>query len=342
MVKINLHRAKLFDAFNSIIDNGVLTEGMYLRKLEAEVERRYGMHAIAYNSAGTGLFATLLALKLPARARVAVSVNTFYATGAMIREAGYTPVLIDADSLDFCMSVHDLQDVHKTFALDAVVLTHVGGSLARRYEELAKFCRQNKLPLVEDAAHAFGTGVFTGRVAGKLGTAAIFSFYPTKAVPAGDGGMIVTKDAELAETLRRLRNYGKHKDLTGVIRYDRGFNFRMDEWTAAVAFFQVERLNEILNLRTEAAMALRPIVKPLLDDPETNWYKYIAPASFPAFKTTGKVYARTDQLPAALGLVATRRFPQAELIADSHICLPIDEGLYQGYSTDHIEEWLRK
>lgn len=175
-----------------------------------------------------------------------------------------------------------------------------------------------------------------------MGDAAVFSFYPTKSVPVGEGGMVITRSKALARDLAMFRNYGKYKDEGAtVIRYTgNGFNFRMDEWTAAVACHQMERLSDILDLRRADAEALSKVVAPLVTWDETNWYKFIVDSSFPAKKQTGKVYAHTDQAHTILALNGKKRFKNADLVASKHICLPIGEWMYSGMSSGDIEQYL--
>jgi dTDP-4-amino-4,6-dideoxygalactose transaminase len=176
----------------------------------------------------------------------------------------------------------------------------------------------------------------------------VFSLYPTKAMPAGEGGLIVTHDAAYAERLREFRSYGKYVE-NGVIRYRAtGFNFRMDEWTAAICYFQMQRRQEILELRQACADRLKRIIRPMLSaDPGfTNWYKYPVRRSeangMGITRMTGKIYSRADQLRTALGLKHTLLpLANSEWVADNHVCIPLDENLYADMSDDQILAYLR-
>lgn len=343
MTVLNVDRAELHRAWDEIAESGFYTEGKYVRLFEEQVERLYGMHAVAVNSCGSGLFA-LYRQFTPGQA--IVPVNTFFATGAMAREAGHGIRLADCGAEDFSMSLESMIAA-MTSEISMVVLTHVGGWLAKDYKLISDFCRARGLPLIEDAAHVFGTNI-SGLRAGSLGTAAVFSLYPTKAVPVGEGGVIVTKDALLAQALREFRNYGKFKMGDGPIQYwtgrMSGFNLRMDEWTAAVAWLQTRRIHDILFARHQAARALMNLVAPHPFVPKSdwaewnNWYKYPVEASFPAKKTTGKIYQLSDQLPAALGMGG--HYPNAEKLAQQHICLPIDEHMFAGMNSVDIEHYM--
>ena len=226
-----------------------------------------------------------------------------------------------------------------------VILTHIGGGLSKGYSRIAGWCKRNNVILLEDAAHALCTGGNTmGQRrprAGMFGEAAVFSLYPTKAVPAGEGGVIVTRDAAYAEKMRAFRNYGKFRLPSGKLAYKgEGFNFRMDEWTAAVAYLQMTRRREIIERREEAAYKLSKVVGPMIKwgPGESNWYKFIVSADFPAKRTTGKVFDFSDQLTQSMRMPGY--FQSALWVSDHHICLPIEEGLYDGMSTGEIEQWL--
>ena len=222
-----------------------------------------------------------------------------------------------------------------------VILTHVGGGIAHDYAGVAKWCRRHGAFLLEDAAHALGTGSSSDLcdlAAGTLGDAAVFSMYATKAVPIGEGGIVTSKDRGLITDIREFRNYGKYEK-GGVINYTgQGFNLRMSEWQAAVGFLQMQRLDQILAARADCAEKLSWLVAPMVEWRSTNWYKYIVSAAYPAQRLAGQVYARSDQLTTSMNLPGV--YPNAEWIAANHKCLPIDEGLYEGMSPAEIEAYL--
>lgn len=326
-----LNMQALLTLWGQAAESGMWTEGRFVRSFEDKVSDLYQQRAVAFNSAGTALYSVIRVMGLT---RVIAPTNTFWATVGMAQEAGCQVTLADCGP-DLSLSLEAVKAAYDG-TQQAVILTHVGGGIAQDYAAIAQWCDEYGLHLIEDAAHAFG---LTDPLApGSLGVAAVFSFYPTKAVPVGEGGMVICRDPEMATALSVFRNYGKYKE-GGVIKYQgTGFNFRMDEWTAAVGCYQLDRLPELLTLRAQDAEVLTQIVKPLVSWQATNWYKFIAPSSFPAKKQVGKVYARTDQCHHILGLSG---FPVAEAMSDAHICLPIGEGMYADMSTDQVESYLR-
>lgn len=343
MPKLGVDWAELQACWERIRDSGMFTEGYYVRALEEQISEWCGLQAVVMNSAGTGLYAMLRCSDMfDSAGTVAVQNNTFYATGAMVRECKRDIQLVDCRKDDFAMDIKALPK----FPLGAVILTHVGGGLAQDYLDLSMYCRQKDITFFEDAAHAFGVGE-EGYTAGWLSDGAVFSLYPTKAIPAGEGGVIVTRHALFADRLREFRNYGKYKNGDGIIKYRAsGFNFRMDEWTAAIAYLQFKRRKEILELRNEAAARLSKLIPPMIFSlGASNWYKYPVSArqakEMGIKKYTGKIYQRSDQLVAALGLSRQGAFPNSQWIADNHVCLPLDEGMYAGMSPDKILDYLR-
>ena len=119
------------------------------------------------------------------------------------------------------------------------MLVHIGGHIAFEVERIAEYCRANGIFLLEDCAHAHGAS-WNGRRPGSWGDAGVYSFYATKTISTGEGGMLVSNDDDLLEHARAFRNYGKPDH--GV----EGLNLRMSEFTAAIGLVQTERLDEIV------------------------------------------------------------------------------------------------
>ena len=119
-----------------------------------------------------------------------VPANTFFATAAAVLQAGGRPVFADVDPATFALSPATVEAA-LTPATAAVVLVHIGGLITPEVDALRRLCGERGIPLVEDAAHAHGSS-YDGRFAGSFGLAAAFSFYPTKVVTSGEGGMVLT------------------------------------------------------------------------------------------------------------------------------------------------------
>ena len=161
--------------------------------------------ARAIANGGAGILAILDYLDVRGR-DVIVPANTFWATPQAVKKAGGRVIYADCNREDLCLSLEDLQR-KVTPKTKAVILVHIGGHLAFQAEEIAAFCREREIALVEDCAHVHG-GWWNGKTGGHFGFAGAYSFYATKTMPLGEGGMVVSRDAgvlELAGAVPQLR-----------------------------------------------------------------------------------------------------------------------------------------
>src|SRR5918911_1089034 len=172
--------------------------------------------------------------------------NTFMATPLAIRRAGGAVAFVDCNRDDLCMSFADFEAKVARHRPRAAVVVHIGGHIAFEVEAIAELCRAEGIFLVEDCAHAHGAS-WHGRRPGSWGDAGVWSFYATKTVSTGEGGMLVSRDPDLLEFARAFRNYGKPEYAV------QGLNFRMNEFTAAIGIVQVDRLPDIVAWKNEAA-----------------------------------------------------------------------------------------
>lgn len=249
--KINQRFEKEFhQSFTSFLDSGYYILGGNVSAFETEFADYCNTKYCI--GVGNGLDALRLILegyivlgKLNKGDEVLVSSNTYIATIIAIKQAGLTPVLVEAESDTFNFRLKDLRNSvsEKT---KAIMPVHLYGQLSPM-EEIAAIAKENNLLIIEDAAQAHGAKNSRGVLAGNLGDAAGFSFYPTKNLGAlGDAGAITTNDDELAIVLRKLRNYGSSSKY--VNEYV-GFNSRLDDIQAAFLRIKLPLLNEDNNRR---------------------------------------------------------------------------------------------
>jgi perosamine synthetase len=326
-------------ALYEVLHSGAYSEGKYLTRIRSQLYGLMGVTTTPMNSCGSALFTAFSWLKSEGHTTALIQNNTFYATGAMAKEAGLNVALVDSRSDCPSMSVDSLKEAYKKQPLaTVVVLTHVGGWLAKDYLAIAAFCAEANLFLLEDCAHAVG---LSG--AGKLGDASCWSFYPTKAVPSGEGGALSTNHAPLHQFAELFCSYGKYHE-RGAIRYNRGFNLRMSEWDAAVLSVQLDSLPDILAARRRDAAVLQSIAPCLLEG-ESNFYKYPVSSEYRVLRTVGAVYAVSDQLLTALSQSYEVEVPVPLLNsiqwAKSHVCLPVGEGLYDNLSKNEVFNLLK-
>ncbi len=342
-------RAEIAEAVAEILATGMLTLGPYTRQFEASFAAAHsagwpageGPHPVATASGTSALEISLRAVGVTGR-DVIVPANTFYATAAAVLAAGGRPVFADVDAATFALSPDTLRAAC-TPRTAAAVLVHIGGLISPQADDLGQVCQERGITLVEDAAHAHGS-TYQGRHAGSFSAAAAFSFYPTKVVTCGEGGMILTGTPSLADEARIYRDQGKGS--FGANHHVRhGYAWRLSEQNAVTGLVHLRRLAEFISRRREAAArydealaaldGLVPLREP--DGCQSNFYKYIAllppGADRARFKQelaerhdvrlAGEVYDLPLHRQPVLAEFAGPSLPVAEEICARHICLPV-------------------
>lgn len=221
-------------------------------------------HAVGVSNGADALYLALRALEIGPGDEVITVPNTFIATASAITRTGATVRFVEVDPATLEMDAGKLEAAitHRTRALMPV---HLYGQMPDMDAILA-IAAQHQIPVIEDAAQAHGA-TFRGRVAGSMGVAACFSFYPGKNLGAyGDGGAVVTNEAELANRLRRLRDQGRDTKYEHLMI---GYNHRLDTLQAAVLEVKLRHLPQWNARRREIAALYRqflqdcPAVRPL-------------------------------------------------------------------------------
>jgi dTDP-4-amino-4,6-dideoxygalactose transaminase len=236
---------QFLEEVRGILASKQLTNGAYVRKFEeAAAEYLSVAQCVAVSSCTAGLLLVLKALDL--RGEVVLPSFTFHATAHAVVWNGLTPVFADCDARTFCVAPEAVR-AQVSNATSAILAVHLFGNPAA-IEELEEIAAGLRIPLIFDAAHAFGSRSH-GKHIGRFGTAEVFSFSPTKLVVAGEGGLVATHDAGLAERLRAARNYGDAGNYNPEVL---GVNARMSEINASMALHglagldaRIERRNEI-------------------------------------------------------------------------------------------------
>ena len=346
-------RREILARIDEALRTGALTLGRNGEAFETAFARVVGARfAVAVQSGTSALEIVLRALDVDG-CEVIVPTNTFFATPAAVIHAGGRPRFADVESATMGLSV-DTVAAAVSSETAAVVLVHIGGMISPDTPKIAAFCRDHHLILVEDAAHAHASSL-DGCMAGTFGTAAAFSFYPTKVVTAGEGGMIVTDDQEIYRLALQYRDQGKEGFLTNFhVRL--GYNWRLSELHAAVGLSQLGRLEEFVAERRRVAdtytrrltgvSGIAPLVPP--NGSRSNFYKYPAlldrgvdrSALKRALKEqfqvslSGEVYETPCHRQPVFSDWAAGEFPVADDVCSRHICLPI----YPGMTEDEIDQ----
>jgi dTDP-4-amino-4,6-dideoxygalactose transaminase len=228
------------EAVARVIESGMIAQGHVVEEFEHAYASYCGVkHAIATSNGTTALHAALLSAGIGPGDEVIVPSFTFIATATTVSMCGARPVFADVDDRTFTLDPASVEGLI-TSKTRAVVGVHLFGQ-PFDIPPLTSLCREHDLPLIEDAAQAHGS-TFRGRKTGSLGKLACFSFYATKNMTTGEGGMVTTDDADLAARIRLLINHGqKEKYLHTTL----GYNYRMTDMGAAMGLVQLRKLDEM-------------------------------------------------------------------------------------------------
>lgn len=328
------YRKKFYELEDQIFDSNFWSEGKMLQTFEEKFGEYVKVGAKAVSSGGAGLLAILDYIDVNGK-DVLVPSNTFWADARAVKLAGGNPVYVDCNKNDLCMSFEDMK-ARITENTKAVIVVHIGGHIAFQIEEIAAFCIEKGIYLVEDCAHVHGAW-WNGKTGGHYGFAGAYSFYATKTMPLGDGGMVVSKDKDFLKWVEEYRNYGKEV-IDGHVYYrlPNGFNFRLSEFSAALGIVQIERLDKILEFKRALAEKYDQIFDNRVRFPKgmiSGYYKYIV-FDTKLKQETGQVFGGGD-----LGHVIDgkeKELPNSNWIASHHKCVPI----YYGY--ENAEKGIRE
>lgn len=233
-----------------MLRSGVLTKGSYLEELEQRLAAHLGTaHAVAVSSGTLGLLLTYHALGLSGE--VIVPSFTFMATVHPLVWVGAEPRFVDIDPETWCVDPTEVEAAISD-RTTAIVAVHTFGNPAR-VDDLERIAKRRGIALVYDSAHAFGSRL-NGQPIGGFGHAEVFSLSPTKLLIAGEGGVVATNDAGLAEHVRSGREYGTQG---GQESHFPGVNARLPEFNAMLALKSLDLLEESAVHRNRMAAAFK-------------------------------------------------------------------------------------
>lgn len=282
------------DEINEVIKclrSGWLTTGPLTKKFEEQFAGYLGVkHALAVNSGTAGLHLALEANGIKKGDRVATCVNTFTATAEVIRYLGADPLFIDIDPYTLNIDVNQLNDKIDENTC-AVIPVHFAGQSCDM-GAISQIADRFVLKIIEDAAHAFPAS-FEGENIGQIGDCTVFSFYVTKTLATGEGGMVVTDSDKLAERIRVMRLHGINRDIWD--RYhgntpnwyyevvEPGFKYNMPDLMAAIGIHQLKKAErfrqqrEKIAERYNKAFADLPVQLPYVADAGNlhAWHLYV-------------------------------------------------------------------
>lgn len=235
-------------AVSDVMRSGMLAQGAVVTEFENEFAMYCGVQeAVGTNSGTAALHAALLALGIKEGDEVIVPSFTFIATATAVSMCGATPVMVDVDPKTYSISPDEIAE-HITPQTKAVIGVHLFGQ-PFDVTPVCEICDDNDLFLVEDCAQAHGA-MYNGEKVGGFGDAGCFSFYPTKNMTTGEGGMVTTGDPELAARVRRVVNHGQSDK---YLHTELGYNLRMSNLNAAIGRVQLAKLDGFNAKRQENA-----------------------------------------------------------------------------------------
>jgi perosamine synthetase len=255
MIRIPIARPAIgeeeIDAVRRVMESGMIVHGPLVSEFERQFAEYCGTaHAIAVNSGTAALHAALMASGVGPGDEVIVPSFTFFATASSVSMCGARPVFADVDPVSFNIDPASIAE-RITEKTRAVIGVHLFGC-PFDVRALQEICSDRQVALIEDAAQAHGA-MYRGRKVGGFGAAGCFSFYATKNMLTGEGGMITTDDPALAERMRLLINHGQSQKYLHTCL---GYNFRMTDMEASMGIVQLKRLDDFNRRRMENAAYL--------------------------------------------------------------------------------------
>ena len=237
------------------IDSGWLSSGPKVVKFEEALHNYFDtedLHCITVSSCTAALHLQLLANDIGPGDEVITCVNTFSSTVIAILQCGATPVLVDIDSDNCNLDLNEVKDKISS-KTKAVIPIYYAGNPCNHYQ-LKEICEKNGILILADAAHAFG-GTFDGMKIGTYEDAASFSFYATKNLTTGEGGLITTRNKKLADRIRKMRSFGR-SSIEGKPSYlytisEEGYKYNFTDLQASFGLHQLKKIDSFNTYRAE-------------------------------------------------------------------------------------------
>jgi len=326
MIKIPSNAIKHFEKhYPSIFESGSLAEGNWNKKLGSFFESYTNCNnAIPFCSNGSGLVAILMLLKKYRNKKdIFIQSNTMYGVKTIAVTSGLNLVGTVPCSLPSLMpsavQVKDFINNLKNPSQTVFLITHIGGIVNPEITEIAKICKDNGVILVEDCAHSLGS-TLNGKHTGLFGIAGVYSLYATKAINAGEGGIVVTNDEELGYQLSKFQIYDRFDQIQEV-----ACNFRISELQALFSYSMCVLSEEIIQNKTVIAQkyidACNEVgiqfINPIENGQRGNHYKFSLIAKSDANKEFKLITNRTSP-------VYDYKLGEDPFnVHKKHICLPI-------------------
>jgi dTDP-4-amino-4,6-dideoxygalactose transaminase len=349
-----------------ILQRGYLTDGgEYVSKLEDSWSEYVGSkYCAAVNSCTTALELILKTIGVEGKS-VIVPNYTFYASPLSVLNAGGRVVYSDINPNTLSLDVESIAGkVRKD--TKAVMIVHVGGFITEEIFKIKKYCEENNLYLIEDAACAHGSEI-NGKKAGTIGDISAFSFHHSKVLTSGEGGLITTDNKEWVDKIKKMRSIGLDRTVNNWEVFELGNNYKMTEITAALGILHINKAEEIIGERRKIAefynrnIRFNSKFRIMGTECLSSYYKYIAFTDENTKKELTKFLLNNgvELPPTVYEYLCSRQsinhktntiniedsFPNAEKAMKSNICLPMYNGLTKkelSKIVDLINEFIEK
>lgn len=244
---------------NEVLRSGMLVQGKYVGALEKEFSNIIKCkESIAVSNGTATLHLALKVLGIKPGDEVIVPAFSYVATANVVEIIGATPVFVDIDLATFNIDVSKIEAAI-TPATKAILPVHEFG-LACDIESVMVIAKKYGIHVIEDAACALGA-MQNGKPVGSYGVMGSFSLHPRKSITSGEGGIISVNDITIAKKLKQLRNHGIEMTDDGMVFEEAGFNYRMTDFQAALAYGQIQRLTEIFDKKRRLAEVYYNVIK---------------------------------------------------------------------------------
>lgn len=249
---------KVYEDIKAILESGHLIQGKFVKRFEEELAKYLNIPYVKVVSSGTAaLHLSLMAMGIEPGDEVIVPAFSFPATANVVEVIGATPVFVDINLSDYCINTSLIEEktTHKT---KAIIPVHEFGQPCDM-DQTFQIAQKYKLKIIEDAACALGAEYKNQKV-GTFGDIGCFSLHPRKAITTGEGGIVVTRNKDLADRIDMLRNHGIKK-IDGKLDFHiAGLNYRMTEFQAAIGLHQLKIIEQLINKRIEQAKLYRDLL----------------------------------------------------------------------------------
>jgi len=272
-----------------VLNTNYLSLGPKLSEFEKKFAKKLGVkYACAVSSGTAGLHLSMLAVGIGAGDEIITTPFSFVASANSILCVGAKPVFVDINPLTYNLDPAKIKEKITSLPADrrkklkAILVVHIFGQCCDM-GAIQRLASKYKLLIIEDACESIGAA-YKGKLAGTFGQAGVFAFYPNKQMTTGEGGMIVTNSKKIYEICNSLKNQGRAKNDQWLNHKSLGYNYRLDEMSAALGISQLEKLDFMIRKRRQIAAWYNEILKPyddIVQSPMTaavnthSWFLYV-------------------------------------------------------------------